>query len=418
MTAVPSASNPATAGWADDSLFVDATVLVVDDHPPNLALLERILRGAGVTHIQLTMDPCSVVELFQTLRPDLVLLDLHMPDMDGVTVMQAIRDATPVDDFVPVIVLTADATSDARDRALAAGASDFLTKPVDRTEVLLRARNLLHNRALQHRLRAHNSQLRSEIELRNLADERARADASEKVQRIRAVLEREGPRIVFQPIVKLDGRDIIGYEALARFDHEPQRTPDVWFAEATEVGLGLELELAAIRSALQDLPSLPSDAFLTLNVSPATAVTADLAALLVRHRPDRLVLEITEHAKVVDYDELLTALNPLRTAGVRLAVDDAGAGFASLQHILRICPDIIKLDITLVRDIDGDPIKRALASSLVTFAGDIGSTITAEGLETGEELSTLVDLGIPWGQGYFLGRPDHLANQPTLARKR
>jgi EAL domain-containing protein (putative c-di-GMP-specific phosphodiesterase class I) len=122
----------------------------------------------------------------------------------------------------------------------------------------------------------------------------------------------------------------------------------------------------------------------------------------------RVVLEITEHAPVDDYDHLTAALERLRRAGVSVAVDDAGAGFASLQHILRLRPDVIKLDITLVRDINRDPVKRALASSLVTFAGDIGSQITAEGIETPEELAALVDLGVPWGQGYYLGRPGPL----------
>jgi EAL domain-containing protein (putative c-di-GMP-specific phosphodiesterase class I) len=93
---------------------------------------------------------------------------------------------------------------------------------------------------------------------------------------------------------------------------------------------------------------------------------------------------------------------------VRLAVDDAGAGFSSLHHILLLSPDIIKLDITLVRDINRDPVKRALAWSLVTFAREIGSTIIAEGIETAAELATLVELGIPWGQGYHLGRPEPL----------
>jgi EAL domain-containing protein (putative c-di-GMP-specific phosphodiesterase class I)/DNA-binding response OmpR family regulator len=395
-------------GHLDDSVFADAIVLIVDDHRPNLALLERILVAAGAKHVHLTMNPQSVVDLYQSLRPDLVLLDLHMPGMDGLAVMEAIRQTTPEDDFVPVIVLTADSTSEARDAALNAGASDFLTKPVDRTEVVLRARNLLHTRTLHGRLRAHNAQLRSEIAERDAADEQAQAEASEKVRRLRRVLDGDPPRIVFQPIAQLDSRKLVGYEALARFDQEPYQTPDVWFAEAAEVGLGVDLELAAVRLALRELPSVPHGAVLTLNVSPTTAMTADLADLLAGHKGQQIVLEITEHAQVEDYDGLLAALTSLRGGGVRMAVDDAGAGFASLHHILLLRPDIIKLDITLVRDINQDPIKRALACSLVTFARDIGSTIVAEGIETAEELGTLVELGVPWGQGYYLGRPDQL----------
>jgi EAL domain-containing protein (putative c-di-GMP-specific phosphodiesterase class I)/ActR/RegA family two-component response regulator len=403
--------NPDLPVSTDDSVFVNATVLVVDDHPPNLALFERILSQAGVPRVHITMDPLSVIDLYTSLQPDLVLLDLHMPGMDGIAVMDAIRRATPEDEFVPVIVLTADATSETRDRVLAAGASDFLTKPVDRAEVVLRARNLLRTRTLHRRVWAHNADLRAEIAARNAADELATTQRLDKRQRVLNALESDAPRMVFQPIVELDSRQIVGYEALARFDQEPAQTPDVWFADAADVGLGTELELGAVRAALRLLPSLPADAFLTLNASPTTVMTAELTEVLAGHPQERLVVEITEHAQVKDYDQLLGALSRLREAGVRLAVDDAGAGFASLHHILRLRPDIIKLDITLVRDIDRDPIKRALASSLVTFACDIGSTITAEGIETPDELATLVDLRVPWGQGYHLGRPAQLADQ-------
>ena len=166
--------------------------------------------------------------------------------------------------------------------------------------------------------------------------------------------------------------------------------------------------IAAVRAALERLADIPDDLFLTLNVSPAAAMTNGLAELLADHASGRLVLEITEHAPVEDYDALAASLRLHDTDPIRLAVDDAGAGFASLQHILRLRPDIIKLDITLVRDIDRDPIKRALASSLVTFSHELGSMIIAEGIETAAELATLAELGVGCGQGYYIGRPADL----------
>jgi EAL domain-containing protein (putative c-di-GMP-specific phosphodiesterase class I) len=331
-----------------------------------------------------------------------------MPGMDGLSVMDAIRDATPADDFVPVIVLTADATPIAREAVLRAGAIDFLTKPVDAMEVTLRARNVLHTRALHARLQAHNAALRAEIAERDAAERQARMAASAKMRRLRAVLDVNPPRIVFQPVVQLASGALVAYEALARFDQEPYEPPNVWFSEAAKFGIGVEFELNALRLALDALPSVPEGVALALNVSPATARTAQLADLLSRYPQARLVLELTEHAQVDDYDRLLQALTRLRSRGVRLAVDDAGAGFSSLHHILLLAPDIIKLDITLVRDINRDPVKRALAWSLVTFAREIGSTIIAEGIETADELATLVELDIPWGQGYHLGRPEPL----------
>jgi CheY-like chemotaxis protein len=179
----------ASAVPSHESVFDNAVVLLVDDHEANLMLLERILVNAGTRHVHRTSDPEAVVELYRRLRPDLVLLDLHMPGMDGLTVMDAMRDATQADDFVPVIVLTADATSMAREAALRAGATDFLTKPVDAMEVTLRARNVLHTRALHSRLQAHNAELRAEIAERDAAEREARMAASAKVRRLRAVLD-------------------------------------------------------------------------------------------------------------------------------------------------------------------------------------------------------------------------------------
>ncbi len=390
---------------AADPVMAGATVLVVDDHPPNCILLKRILTKAGVADVHTTGDPLGVVELVEHLRPDLVLLDLHMPGMDGVAVMGALAAVGGADEHLPVIVLTADATSAARDRVLEAGATDFLTKPVDRSEVVLRVRNHLKARALHARLQIHNRELENEVETRRRVEEEARVERAEKERRIRAILDAGPPTIVFQPIAELATGQVVSYEALTRFAAEPQRPPDQWFTEASEVGRGVELELASVMAALAEAERLPPEVGVSINVSPAAATSPDLVDLLGPERGRRLLLEITEHERIDDYESLLDALGRLREAGVRLAVDDAGAGFSSLQHILTLRPDVIKLDISLTRDIDQDPIKRALASSLVSFSADIGSRLVAEGIETESERTTLVDLGVPWGQGYHLGRP-------------
>ena len=341
-----------------------------------------------------------------------------MPGMDGVEVMQALADATPPDEFVPVIVLTADATTQARDRVLAAGANDFLTKPVDRTEVVLRVRNLLHSRSLHIRLHEHNRQLQSEIAARQRADDEApRRDERQGAGACRTCSTPARPRMVFQPITDLASGAVVGYEALARFDHEPRRPPDEWFAEATEVGHGAALELAAARAALDHLGALARRHLPhPQRLADDRLHRARSASCSPAYPGRRLVLEITEHARVDDYGQLLDRLGRLRRAGIRLAVDDAGAGFASLHHILKLCPDIIKLDIALTRDIDRDPIKRALASSLVSFSRDVGGTLIAEGIETAAELQTLIELGVPWGQGYHLGYPSPLP--PPISRAR
>jgi EAL domain-containing protein (putative c-di-GMP-specific phosphodiesterase class I) len=393
--------------------FADARILIVDDEPANVLLLERILDRAGYAQRSALTDARQVPRLFAEVGPDLILLDLHMPYLDGFAVMETLAPLIGPDEFVPVVVLTADSTSEVRQRALAAGATDFLTKPFDATEVLLRIHNLLVTRSLHVRLRQHNLAL--EAQLREQAEREARLAQERRLRRVRVeqALRGPGPAMVFQPIVDVRSGAVIGMEALARFAAEPTRGPDRWFAEAAEVGLGIELEVAAVRAALAELNDLPSGAYLSVNASPATATSGLLEDALSEVPGERVVLEVTEHAQVEDYEVLGRALDVLRAQGIRLAVDDAGAGYAGLQHILRLAPDIIKLDISLTRGIDADPVKRALASSLVTFAAEIGAVITAEGVETGAELNALRELGITNAQGYYLAHPGPL---PLLIR--
>ena len=225
--------------------------------------------------------------------------------------------------------------------------------------------------------------------------------------RIRAILDSDHVDIEFQPIFDLLDCRIVSLEALARFWTEPMRPPSAWFAEAIEVGLGVELELAAIRAALLRLDEFPPDVAIALNVSPATALDPRFCELL-QEVADRVVIEITEHAQVDDYDALSAVLAPLRERGARLAIDDVGAGFANLRHILRLAPDIVKLDLSLTHEIARDPAREALASSLVGFAGDVGASIVAEGISSDEDLVLLRALGVDYGQGFHLARPSAL----------
>ncbi|MGZ4689143.1 MAG: EAL domain-containing protein [Acidimicrobiia bacterium] len=233
--------------------------------------------------------------------------------------------------------------------------------------------------------------------------------------RVGKVLRRDRIDMAFQPIMALATGRVVGAEALARFPAEP-RQPDVWFADAESVGLGTALQLAAVRSALAHLDELPSDVYLAVNASPALLTNDDFHALLRKVDASRIVVEITEHAEVDDYDVLNEAIARLRRLGARLAVDDAGAGFSSFNHVLRIKPDILKLDISITRGVDHDPTHRALAHALVRFSHDIGATIVAEGVETQAELDTLLDLDIDCAQGYLLARPATLPLPTRLTR--
>lgn len=388
--------------------FADARVVIVDDDASNVQLIEHLLRDAGASNLHAVTDARVAVDRCLEIRPDIVLLDLHMPYVDGHSVLASLRRQLPSDEFLPVLVLTADTTSAVRERALDAGANDFVTKPYDRVEVVQRVRNLLTMRALYRTVQRHNAELRAELDAHARERHRIAIEGSLRRSRVETAISERALRMVFQPIVDLAGEQIVGVEALARFDRDPPRSPEVWFAEAAEVGLAVELDLAAIDASLEALGRLPPDIFLSVNCSPATATSGGVRESVNRVDGRRIVLELTEHTRIDDYTALIAALDDLRGQGVRIAVDDAGAGYAGLRQILRLHPDIIKLDVELTRGIDADPVRRALAASLVTFGRDTDALIIAEGIETADELDVLRSLGVRWGQGYHLARPGPL----------
>ena len=236
-------------------------------------------------------------------------------------------------------------------------------------------------------------------------DMRAGHRRAERIGELLALIDAGQPSIVYQPIYDLESRRLAGVEALSRFATTPRVTPDVWFNEAAALGVGPRLESSAIRSALTALETLPEDAYVAVNGSPELVSSGELPALLQSVDISRVVLELTEHASVTDYHELTGALAPLRALGLRIAIDDAGAGYASMRHILSIEPDLVKLDISLTRGIDQDRKRRALASALIAFARETDMGIVAEGVETAAELHTLQSLGAKRAQGYHLARP-------------
>lgn len=229
-------------------------------------------------------------------------------------------------------------------------------------------------------------------------------------QRIEAVLDAGSFEMLYQPIVELQTGRLVAAEALARFTALPYRPPDVWFAEAEVAGLGPDLELAAVRSALAPLPFLPDDLRVAINVGASTIETPELHAIIESAGPDRVILELTEHLRVEDYPRLKADLNSLRQRGTYLAIDDTGAGISSLSHVLKLAPDVIKLDREITSGIDIDPVRRALTSALVSFAAESGARVVAEGIESASELATLRDLGVIYGQGFYLARPGPSSN--------
>ena len=218
--------------------------------------------------------------------------------------------------------------------------------------------------------------------------------------RVRAMIQRRGFVTLVQPIVSLSSGAIEGFEALTRFDDG--RSPDVWFADAHAVGLGIELEEACAVSALFAMGDEHAETWLAINFSPV-AVIGGVVARLDIPSGRKLVVEITEHSAIEEYEELRAAM--ARLPGVDISIDDAGAGFSSLRHILELAPAYVKLDIGLVRDVDVDLARAAMVAGMVHFARVTGTRLIAEGIETLDESITLANLGVDLGQGYHFHRP-------------
>lgn len=549
---------------AADTPTAPGGILVVDDQEANVRLLERILAGDGHAAVRSTTDPRRVEAMIAEECPDLVLLDLHMPHLDGFALLERLEPIRREEGYLPVLVLTADVDPAARRRALELGASDFVTKPFDAAEVVLRCRNLLRTRQLYRKVAAQERSLADELVAQSgalrdareahrlvlgaldrlhdgadletraaaLVDELSRtsefasvailalepdgsaiplavggsrvlaAEVGRRIpagdlgdlgaklaggpiggppsigdRRLRTLAEREGirsvwyapvveddrlvgavvtsgrceptpnaveaalPRVaeygsiarallgpdlrrrheeaharrrleeildarafrpVFQPVLDIRDGHVIGFEALTRFDDGVR--PDLRFAEAHRAGLGLRLEEETLVAAVAAADELPHSAWLSVNASPDLLLSEGRLARALAGSRRIVVVEITEHVAIEDYAALRSALQ-LSGANVRVAIDDAGAGFASFRHVLELRPDFVKLDADLVRGIDADPSRQALVVGMRYFAQRTGCTLIAEGIETEAERAMLDRLDVRFGQGYLLGRP-------------
>jgi EAL domain-containing protein (putative c-di-GMP-specific phosphodiesterase class I) len=236
-----------------------------------------------------------------------------------------------------------------------------------------------------------------------LAARSARGDARTRIEQI---IDEGTFTPVFQPILELESGRVVGYEALTRFDDGTP--PEVRFAEAARLGLGVALEAACLAASVKAAEALEPTAWLSLNVSPALVLEGVILQNVVDRATRPLLVELTEHDPVEDYPRLRAALDRLGK-GARVSVDDAGSGYASLKHILALRPAFVKLDSTWVSGLQDDPARQALVAGLMYFASTTGCELIAEGVETIEERRALDRLAVKLGQGYLLGHPEPLA---------
>ncbi|MEW1807833.1 EAL domain-containing protein [Pseudarthrobacter sp. NPDC080039] len=232
-------------------------------------------------------------------------------------------------------------------------------------------------------------------------------DAIRSMSRISALLENQMLMTAFQPIYGLEGKTVVGVEALSRFVSDDGATAELWFAEAAAVGLGANLEFSALGSAAAAARGLPENLYVSLNISPTSCTDPRLPELFehIDLSVDRVVLELTEDIPEEEYLQFISAINPLREQGLRIAVDDTHTGAGALSRMLHLRPDFLKVGRNVIGDVDKDGLQRDLAACLVDFTDQIGITLVAEGIETVGELKTLTELGISAGQGFLLGRP-------------
>ena len=231
------------------------------------------------------------------------------------------------------------------------------------------------------------------------------ADAA--ITRLQGVIRRREFAIHLQPIVRLGTGTVVAAEALTRFSDG--LAPEIRFAEAASLGLGQALQRASVSAAIEAAGSLPPDIALSVNLSADVLQHEPALEKLAGDAGRPLIVELTEHERIDDYAAVRSALGRLGP-NVKLAIDDAGSGYASLRHILALQPSYVKLDIEWVTDIDKDPVRRALVSGLVYFATETGCELIAEGIETQAELESLRELGVQLGQGFLLGRPKPVAD--------
>jgi EAL domain-containing protein (putative c-di-GMP-specific phosphodiesterase class I) len=378
---------------------VPARILIVDDDARSRAVACSLLRGAS-NSFEFASSGAEALEIARQWQPDLLLLDVMMPEEDGFEICRRLR-ADPGTAELRVFMLTALDDSASRLAAFEAGADDFITKPVPRVETLARIQaiaRLNRYRALVRRRREMGSVLppREGPPPTPLTIERTLDEALEKLT------------LWFQPIVTPTeaGMRVLAHEALVRTAGATLAQPAELFAAARALGQ-LEALSLAVRKRLAAKAEAHPEATFFFNVNVEELADDSLLAATDVLAPcaSRIVVEITEREPVDSIRDYHHRIRTLRRRGFRIAVDDLGAGYSSLESLVVVEPDFVKLDRSIVSGIDHDSRRRAIVQSIARLARELGIETIAEGVETEAEARVLAALGCPHLQGYHFGRP-------------
>jgi EAL domain-containing protein (putative c-di-GMP-specific phosphodiesterase class I) len=380
---------------ARPTIAIRGRILLADDDADLLRAISRTLERAGHEVVRLP-DGQHACEHIATLDPrdvDVVLTDISMPGCDGLEVMRA---AHKLDPDLPVLFMTGMPTVETAVQALEFGAYRYLLKPVD-PDVLLQA--VAQAVEMRHSVRALLPDTRPGL---SPPSSRVRAELS---GRFESALQHLW--MAFQPIACWSEKRVDAYEALVRTDEPSLARPDHFFNAAEQLHRVQELGRRIRRAVADAALHAPPDAHLFVNLHASDLQDDELydASAPLAPLAPRIVFEITERASLEKIKDMPERMAALRARGYRIAVDDLGAGYAGLSSLANLQPEVVKLDMSLVRDVDQQPIKQRLVASLQTLGGPLGIRVIAEGVETVAERETLVNIGCDLFQGYLFARP-------------
>lgn len=364
-------------------------VLVVEDDPLIRRTYDRVLASGYDITACATGD--EALNALRTDRFDAVVSDIDVPGLTGIELLKSVR-ATDLD--VPVVLVTGSPSIESAQDAVNYGAFSYLTKPVAPSalrDVVGRAVKVRELLALQREA--------------GLASGQSFSDRAGQEARFESALS--SLWMAFQPIVSVGEHKVIGYEALLRTDESTLARPPDLLDVAERLGRLHELGRAARRAVARAIESGPRDVRFFVNLHPRDLADPELYAPdspLAAHA-SRVVLEVTERASLEEVDGLTDRIAELRRLGYWLAIDDLGAGYAGLTSLTRLEPEVVKLDMGLVRGITESRTKQQLVSSMVHVCKELGMTVVTEGVENDTERDVLVGLGCDLLQGYFYARP-------------
>lgn len=378
-------------------------VLVVDDDPALRRMCTRVLAAEGWTVVTCD-DGRAAIEMMRTSREqfDCVVSDVNMPQLDGFGLLTEIRRQ---DDDLPVLLMTGDPSLDGAVRAIDRGAVSYLAKPFDQ-EALAGAVARAARRHGIARMRR-----RADGFAREMFDT-AHGDATELQDRFQRALDRAW--LAFQPIVDVRARRLFAYEALIRTDEDSMKRPDVLIATAERLDRIHDLGRTVRRNIVEAAARAPADVKLFVNVHGLELTDEDLFAESgpFHALAPRIVLEITER---VGLDSIAgpSRVGMLRKLGYQIAVDDLGAGYAALGALATLEPEVVKLDMSLIRDVHRHATKRRVVGAIATLVRELGGRVVAEGVETADERDAVIEVGIELLQGYLFARPARDFAAPT-----